>query len=212
MPIMINLNICDNSPECSGIEVCDYDVITWDEGLLDPLGKKGVLHVDNSKCTSCGACVGENGCPVGAIIFTESFEELKKIEKDVYINIDTVRSLFVDRYGAEPIDNDIYINVEQVQNILNKKNGIVLLEEFAEWSIECLLTSIPVELIVRQLESITTKKIHYYKCNCTHIRNGENTYPVLLIFEDSKFLGKIEGYLDNDEFDKMITSLKQILE
>ena len=40
MAVSINFNICDNSPECSGIAVCDYDAIYWGETKISMLGEK----------------------------------------------------------------------------------------------------------------------------------------------------------------------------
>ena len=212
MPIKINFNICDNSPECSGIVVCDYGAISWDEELLNVLGEKGSLRVDNSRCISCGKCVGSEGCPVGAIIFAKTDNELAELTKDTDIDSSQIKSLFVERYGAEPIDEGICVNIDEIQELLSISTGIILVEEFADWSIECLLSSIPVESIIQKMKVISkSKNIRYYKCDCTDVKNEGEACPVLKIYNGNALVGQIDGYYDNTQFDKMVVAIERIL-
>jgi len=95
MPVLINFKICDNSKDCSGIEVCPTGAFYWDE-------KKKTIAVDNKKCASCGKC--EAACPVHAIHVARTEEESKKIKKEIDADPRKVSDLFVDRYGAEPTE------------------------------------------------------------------------------------------------------------
>lgn len=206
MPIKFNFNICDNSPECSGMSVCPANAIQWDENLTNALGTKGTLYVNNDNCISCGKCVGEEGCPVGAIIFAKSEEELSEFSKDFEIDTYKVESLFVDRYGAEPIDDNICIPFE---NVLLKNNEITIIEEFSEDSIQCLITSIPINLIVNYVKSITNKNVEYLKCEAINI--DDKNYPTLHFYEEDNLIGSIEGYYDNLRLDKLLNKIRGIM-
>ncbi len=209
MPIAINFNICDNSPECSGKSVCPTDAIYWDVDQLNALGNVGTLCVDNEKCISCGKCVGEEGCPVGAIILVHTTQELEDFEKSIAIDNASVQSLFVDRFGAEPIDKRICITPNIIKNILGKDFTIV--EEFSDETIQCLLTSIPVSSIVNYVKDLTGNDVRYYKCNCTEVANINYELPCLKVFKNNVLLTQIDGYYDNSQFDKLITTLKSKL-
>lgn len=206
MPIKINFNICDNSPECSGMSVCPTNAIKWDDNLINLLGTKGTLNVDNANCISCGKCVSEDGCPVGAIIFAKSEEELSEFSKDFEIDTTKVESLFVDRYGAEPIDDNICIPFE---NVLLKSNEITIIEEFSEDSIQCLITSIPINLIINYAKSITNKNVEYFKCEATNF--DEQSYPTLHFYEEDNLIGSIEGYYDNFRLDELLNKIRGIM-
>lgn len=206
MPIKINFNICDNSPECSGMSVCPTNAIKWDENLINALGTKGTLYVNNDNCISCGKCVGEEGCPVGAIIFAKSNEELSEFLKDFEIDTTKVESLFVDRYGAEPIDDNIFVPFE---NISLENNEITIIEEFSEDYIQCLITSIPIELIVKCVERYTNKSVKYYKCLSKDINKTE--YPVLRLYSNKKLIGSINGYYDKSQLDEFFDEIRKIV-
>lgn len=208
MAVSINFNICDNSPECSGIAVCDYDAIYWDETKISMLGEKGNLCVNNDKCTSCGLCVGEDGCPVGAIIYARTQDELNEITKDINIDLGKVKELFVERYGAEAVDEKVCLTQEEVFSILDAKHGYVVIEEFSEDSIQCLLSSIPIEDILEEIKKhIKIKDIEYYKCDVTDNLERDKDYPVLKVFYNNKMLVQIDGYYDNDHKDELLRKL-----
>lgn len=206
MPIIINYNICDNSPECSGMSVCPTNAIKWDDNLINLLGTKGTLNVDNANCISCGKCVSEDGCPVGAIIFAKSEEELSEFSKDFEIDTTKVESLFVDRYGAEPIDDNICISFE---NVLLKSNEITIIEELSEDSIQCLITSIPIESIIKHVENYTNKKVKYYKCLSSDKNKTE--HPILYLYYDKNLIGSINGYYDNSKTDEFFDKINEII-
>lgn len=195
MAVKINFNICDNSSECSGIAVCDTGAIYWDENGTNILGEKGVLSVDNRKCIACEKCVGENGCPVGAIIFAPTDRELDTLTATLNIDEDQIRNLFVDRYGAEPVDEAICISAYGLEEAVAQKSGITVAECFADWSIQCLLSSIPVESIIKRVEMLCgIKDIRFYKVNISEEADESQTLPALHIYRDGKLVAKVEGY------------------
>lgn len=210
MAIKINFNICDNAPECSGIEVCPTGAIYWDEVALNPFSKNGSICIDNGKCIACGNCVGENGCPVGAIIFADSEEELEKLTEGYETDLAKVEHLFVERYGAAPIDIDLCKERNELIEIIKSNHGIILVEEFADWSIQCLLSSIPVDTIIDEVKSITgINDIHYYRIDVTgEIEEGAEL-PILSVYREGTMQCQIHGFLDNTQLDTMKDILKR---
>lgn len=190
MSVKFNFNMCDNSPECSGLAVCPTGAIYWDENGVNALGEKGTLCVDDSKCISCGACVGEEGCPIGAILFNSDTD----FGKEEDIDIDQIKALFVERYGAEPIDEKLCItNLSVLRN-----NEVTVIEEFSNSSIQCLLHSIPVVSILEKVQQLMgISDICYYK----HFIDSDdcNDFPKLLIYKGENLVVQINGYYDDNQ-------------
>ena len=145
MPVLINLKICDNSSECSGIPVCPVKAITWNE-------KKKTLEIDNKKCISCDLC--EKACPVGAIRVAKTPEEFKKIEKEIKEDTRKISDLFIDRYGAQPIHEAFLDKEENFDNLIKISKIPIVLELFNGNSIKCLLYSI-------QHHPLKPSKLHF---------------------------------------------------
>ena len=212
MAVKINFNICDNSPECSGIAACDTGALFWDKNGINILGEPGVLAVNNSKCISCEKCIGEEGCPVGAIIFAPSDEELETITKTLDINEDQVRELFVDRYGAEPIDETICISGSELEETVMKNDGITVVECFADWSIQCLLSSIPINTILNKINVLCrTDGVCFFKANVTDQADEGQNLPMLLIYRDAKVIAKVEGYYTQQTEKDLLNLLDELL-
>jgi len=208
MPIKFNFNICDNSSECSGKATCPTGAIYWDENAINALGKKGLLSVDNAKCTSCGQCTGDEGCPVGAIILAQTEKELDDLTKGMELDQDKVKALFVDRYGAEPIDEKICIAPDDLKGYVG--TGVTIIEEFAEWSIQCLLNSIPVDSIIKKVRELTgTESVCFYKCDCSETKTEEDNLPSLKVFKDGKLIASVAGYYENSKLEELVSLLKK---
>lgn len=203
MSVRINFNICDNSPECSGVSVCPTGAIFWDENMVDALGNKGRLCVDNDKCVSCGLCAGDEGCPIGAISVSN---KKNNGGREIKIDEKKVKALFVDRYGAEPIDETLCISDLSV--LSNTQDSISIVETYSDSSIQCLLHSIPVSLIVQKVASLTsTSCVRYYKRNIDAENNQE--YPILSVFRGNEKIAQINGYFDDSQMSDMFNSLSE---
>lgn len=212
MPIRINYNICDNAAECSGIAVCPTRALYWDDTKQNLMGEKGMLCVDNSKCISCGKCVGEEGCPVGAIFYASTDAELNEMTAGYETDLDQVERLFVERYGAAPIDESLCIGEDKLQQILAENKGIVLLEEYADSSIQCLLSSIPIETIIYQIMAITAvSEIRFFRLDVSDDALESTALPVLKIYKNANLIGQVEGYYSNDQLDDLIYLLREKL-
>ncbi len=203
MSIKFNFNMCDNSPECSGLAACPTGAIYWDEDGINALGTKGTLCVDNSKCISCGACVGEEGCPIGAILFSKTETDFGK-ESEVDTN--QVKALFVERYGAEAIDEALCI---ADLKFLQEDNKVTVIEEFSDSSIQCLLHSIPVASILERIQRLMNMTdVCYYK---HFVVSDDVDYPRLLIYKGSELLVQVNGYYDESQEETLYEEIaKQI--
>lgn len=212
MAIKLNFNICDNAPECSGIAVCPTGAIYWDEQVLSPLAEKGSLCVDNKKCISCGSCVGEDGCPVGAIVFASSEDELEKLAGDCKTDLAKVESLFVERYGAAAIDKNLCVSCDELEILIKSKPGIILVEKFADWSIQCLLSSIPIDVIVTEIKTITEiNDVNFYRVDMTEKAEEGSDLPTLDIYQGGKLLCQVHGFIDNTQLDVLRDKLQECL-
>lgn len=213
MAVFVNFNICDNSPECSGIAVCPQGAIYWDEKKENALGETGMLSIDNKKCISCGKCVSEDGCPVGALLLADTEEAAERIVNDIRIVPERIRALFVERYGAEPVDDKVCIEQEKIGELINASEGITVLEEFVGDSIQCLLSSIPVEEILIKLEELRMGDcLNYYKCDVSERPDEEKEYPLLRLYRKGKILAEISGYFDQEHKAMLWAELRRVLD
>jgi len=200
MPVLINFKICDNSEDCSGIEVCPTRAFYWDR-------KNKTITVDNSKCINCGKC--EEACPVDAIRVAGTEEEYKKIKKEIDEDPRKVSDLFIDRYGAQPIHPAFLIPQSEfdVQILRSTKPAVV--ELFNNDSIECMLRSISIKKLFEDVD-VKYRKIEA-KDNSLLEKYGVKKPPALLFFRDGKLAGKIEGYYDVEKKEEIIKKVNRII-
>lgn len=199
MAVLVNFKICDNAKECGGIEVCPTGALSYDDG-------KETIVIDHDKCISCGLCEAE--CPIGAIIVAKTEEEYYKIKEEVDRDPRTTKDLFVDRYGAAPLSEFFMISAIEIEEKV-KNDCITLIECYKDESIECLLKSIPIKELTRNLPKDTL----FYKVEGdVDINKYEiKEYPTLLVFKKGKLLGKIEGYFNSDEKEKLVKKIHEIV-
>lgn len=201
MPTLINYKICDNSPECGGIAVCPTKAMYFDE-------EKETIVIDNDKCISCGLCRPQ--CPVSAIYIAKTNEEFEELKKEIEKDSRTIKDLFVDRYGATPISDFFIISPDKLkEKILT--NGITLIELYTDESIQCLLKSIPIKDITGEMDG----DIAFYKLKLTEKISSEYNIvevPSLLIFNNGKYKGKIDGYFETSKIELLKEKINQILD
>lgn len=193
MSVLINQKICDNAAECSGIETCPTGALYWNTD-------KEKIGVNNDLCISCHECV--NACPVGAILVTDNDEEFAQMCIDIENDTRRAEDLFVERYGAMPIDEELVLEDGPVDNVV-RNNPLVFIERFQDSSIQCLLHSIPVELLVNRYRCIYRKQQVSEKT--------EGIYPQLLIYKDSALVGTIRGYFDATHIEAFAEQINKII-
>lgn len=200
MAVLINFKICDNAPECGGISVCPTGALTFDNS-------NNTIVIDNDKCISCGAC--EKECPIGAIRVSKTDDEFNKIQKEINDDTRTIKDLFVDRYGAAPLSEFFMIEADDVSNKI-KQDGFVLLELYEDETIECLLKSIPIKELTKDMPAETL----FYKSPCSDGLKEQyqlEEIPSLLVFKDGELVGKIEGYYNVDAKEEVLSKLNDIV-
>lgn len=200
MAVLVNFKICDNAKECGGVAVCPTGAFSYDD-------EKETIVIDNDKCISCGLC--EKECPIGAIMVAKVKEEYDKIKDNIDHDPRTIKDLFVDRYGAAPLSEFFMIDSSEIEEKV-KNDGITLIECYQDESIECLLKSIPIKELSKNLPEDTL----FYKLAVSEEVNQKyqlSEYPSLLVFKKGVLLGKIEGYFTNDEREILIEKIQNII-
>ena len=202
MAVLVNFKICDNAKECSCIQECPVGAFYWDESSKS-------IAIKDSVCTLCGIC--ENACPVGAVKIAKTEKKLKILEDEYNKDIRTTDELFIDRYGATPINKSYLGNQSKFDVQVLQSVKLIVVELFNEDSIMCLLKSIPIRDILGDIKTNLT----YRKIEVTDNSLLEEykvlELPALLFFKDGNFLGKIEGFYDIYEQDKLINKVKEII-
>ena len=199
MAVLINFKICDNDKACGGVAVCPTGAIYYDE-------EKETLSIDNDKCISCGMC--EKECSIGAIKVAKDEKEYEILKKQIEEDPRRTKDLFVDRYGATPLSEFFMLDSEEVANKINSKN-IVLIEFYNDDSIQCLLKSIPIKELIKDFPEST----QFYKVEISETLTNEyqiKELPAIVAFENGRMIGKIEGYIDEDNKEKLINEIQAL--
>lgn len=202
MAVLINFKICDNDKACSGMSACPNNVFSWDE-------EKKTLLIDNSKCVSCGLC--EKACMVSAIRVAKNQEEYNKIQKEFDEDKRTINDLLVERYGGKPIDPAMIGKEKEIVLKLNEAKRPLIVELFNEDSIMCLLKSIPMKKIANLFDENTRYRKVEVTSNEILEQYGIKELPALLFFKEGNFLGKFEGYVDENDENMLVDEIKRIL-
>lgn len=199
MAVLINFKICDNDKACGGVAVCPTGAIYYDE-------EKETLSIDNDKCISCGMC--EKECSIGAIKVAKDEKEYEILKKQIEEDPRRTKDLFVDRYGATPLSEFFMLESEEVANKINSKN-IVLIEFYNDDSIQCLLKSIPIKELIKDFPEST----QFYKVEISETLTNEyqiKELPAIVAFENGRMIGKIEGYIDEDNKEKLMNEIQAL--
>lgn len=200
MAVLVNFKICDNAKECGGIAVCPTGALSYDD-------EKESIVIDNDKCISCGRC--ESECPIGAIMVARTDEEYDKLKEEIDNDTRTTKDLFVDRYGATPLSEFFMIESDDIENKVNN-DGITLIELYNDDSIQCLLKSIAIKDLTKDLPKDTL----FYKAEANDDvinKYNVNELPSLLAFKQGKFLGNIDGYYEVDNKEELLNEMNEIL-
>lgn len=199
--VIINRKICDNAPECSGIEVCPTSAMYWDDETQR-------VEFDSSICMDCGMCA--EACPVGAIMWAEDDQGYLRILQDVENDPRTFEELSVERYGATPIEDpispmDIPAFIEACDN------KYAMIEFFDDNSVNCLLHSIRIEDIKDWFDDEVSHKKVQLADEDSLAEFEIDDLPTLVVCKNKHIIGVVSGYYD-DSANQQSEMKKQILE
>ncbi len=201
MPVLINFKICDNSEDCNGIRACPSGAFHWDR-------KGKTIAVDEERCIDCGKCA--DACDVGAIRFAKDQEEARRIKKEIDRDPRRASDLFIDRYGSEPVGRTYNLPQRRFEKLVLKSGKFSVIELFDDGSIECLLNSIPVRELLRDIDTFY-RKVRVEKESILK-KFGVRKLPCLLVFNRGKLAGKIEGYYDITRKEELRKKIEKILD
>ncbi len=198
--VVINRNICDNAPECGGIEICPTGALFWDE-------ENEQIGYDDEKCIDCGSCADPAcGCPVGAILWGETQEDYEKILKQVDSETMTLNELNVERYGAMPMST--VMTAAEFEEVFLSNQELLLVEVFSESSINCLVKSIPINDILESLD----KNLKYIKVEVDAIEDFKicniSETPSLLLIKGKEIIKSVSGYYTLERKEELINLIK----
>lgn len=184
MPILIHPGKCDQSDACLCPSVCPQGA--WTRDASDKH-----WQIDEKKCANCGVCV--HMCPAGAVIFAETEEEKNKILEDIKNDtVHTPETLFVERYGGDPITEDVVIDTQSFDTKVSE--GIILVEFFNADSTGCLFKSpayheFAPDLLMYKIDAESNPELKQ--------RFEIKILPTLIVFNDGKEVGRTEGFVDD---------------
>ncbi|MCI8759530.1 MAG: 4Fe-4S binding protein [Clostridia bacterium] len=182
-------------------------VVEWLCALIGVFswGEKG-LKIDNEKCISCGKC--EEACMVSAIKVAKDEQEYQKIKKEIEEDPRTINDLLIDRYGAKPIDIAMMGKESEIEKKMEAQRPMII-ELYNEDSIMCLLKSIPIKEIADAFDKETRyRKIEIEKQE-TLEKYQVKELPALLFFRNGKMIKKYEGYVEEEEKNKLLNFIKE---
>ncbi len=202
MAVLINFKICDNSKDCNGIEVCPTGAFHWDE-------KKNKIAVDNKKCVACGKC--EDSCPVGAIRVAKNKSELIRIKREIQKDPRRVSDLFMDRYGADSISPAFLIPLAKFDIQILQSTKLATVEFFTQSSIQCLLYSIPIRDLFKNID-IKYRKIKIEENDPILKKYRIKKLPALVFFKNGKVIGKVEGHYEISKKKMLLGEINKIID
>jgi len=207
MPILINHNICDEVPECGGIEVCPTKAIYYDY-------KKRTIVLDQLKCIDCLKCTLPDVCPVGCFLYARNKKEETRLQKIIKPDAKKMTWLWQERYGCQPgrVKPKAIILTDNNFKTMFSKKGIKAIDVWHNDYLDCRLHS-PLfkELFQRASENITKYKLDAQKYTKLANKLKAKTFPSLLILRDKVEIFRYEGYINKKSISGLSKKLKTIL-
>jgi len=207
MPIIINHNLCDEAPECGGIEVCPVGAFYYDY-------KRKKVAVDKKKCIECLKCTLPDACPVGCIIYARNEKEEKKIKKAINNNTKTRKWLWKERFGCQPALTPPKAKIVTNSNLdsILKLNGFKLIDVWHNDFLDCRYHSVLFEDVVGNIKvKITAYKLDGQNNNEVVKKLKIKKFPTLLIYKDNKEIWRFEEYISKNNLKEIKDKLKKLI-
>lgn len=202
--IIINHNLCDEAPECGGIEVCPTGAFYYDK-------KRKRVAIDESKCTLCMLCTLPDACPVGCILFARTIGEAKRIKDMIKQDPRTATWLWQERYGCQPgrtKPTATLINYKNFKHVKAKK-GLKLIDIWHIDYLDCRVNSILFsDLLNGVKENVKIYKLdaHEYPELAKHLKS--NKFPTLILMNNEKEIWRNEGLLEEKDLKKIQNTIR----
>lgn len=193
MTIILNKKLCDNAPECGGIEVCPVGAFYYDK-------KKKQIMIDNDKCIDCLKCTLPDTCPVGCILYARNKEEEKRIKKMIQNDPRSSKWLWKARYGCEEAQTEpkeAVVNKDNYEEVINS-NGLKLIDLWHYDYLDCRFHSPLFEEILEGID----KQVEIYKLNAQDFSKlakklNVNKFPTMLLLDKDNEIYRYEGLFEN---------------
>lgn len=203
MPGIINYKICDQAPECGGIEVCPTKACFWNKKTKRP-------EIDNTKCVSCGVCVRE--CPVEAIVVVKTQEEFEEILKKINNDPRSEKELWRERLGCQPGRTPPLAKIITPKNFekeIIKAEGLVVVDVWSEETLDCRYHSILWDDL-GFTNKVAFKKLRGDKHPELAKKLKIKKFPTLLIFKDGNEVSRKEGYLYRSDKNTLVRQINNL--
>jgi thioredoxin 1 len=96
------------------------------------------------------------------------------------------------------------LNEQNFKSEVLEKNGIALVDFYADWCGPCKMVSPIVDEISNEREDITVGKINVDESMLIAMQYNVQSIPTLIVFEDGKEKSRIVGYVPKEEILKML--------
>jgi NAD-dependent dihydropyrimidine dehydrogenase PreA subunit len=199
MSVLINFKICDNAKECLGIEACPTGALYWNE-------KEKTIKYDKNKCNLCKLC---EVCEVDAIKVATNDKEYKKYKQEIDNDPRKTNDLFIDRYGATPVHPAFQMSQKEFDHEILDATKLTILEIYNEDSIRCLLSSIPIKEIFKDIDCKYRKMI--ISDESILKKYNIKDLPSLLFFNQGKLIGSISGFYEVNQKQSLKDKIDEIL-
>lgn len=202
MSVLINKKRCDNADACSCISECPTKAFYWDT-------ENQTVAVDNNLCINCRNCM--ISCEAGAVKVARNQEEYEKIKTEYDEDIMTIEKLFQDRYGASLVEEKYTLDISELEKIIVDSNKPLLLEFYNEEEARCLINSIPIEEIMKEIPfSVSYRKVNISEIDSL-INYHINNVPSLIVVKEGEVIYGWNGFVHVNEKEKLLEDLKEKL-
>lgn len=96
------------------------------------------------------------------------------------------------------------LNEQNFKSEVLEKNGVALVDFYADWCGPCKMVSPIVDEISNEREDITVGKINVDESMLIAMQHNVQSIPTLIVFEDGKEKSRIVGYVPKEEILKML--------
>lgn len=208
MKVLINHNLCDEAPECGGIEVCPTGAFHYDY-------KRKRVAIDESKCTLCLKCTLPDACPVGCILFARSIGDEKKIRSMIKEDPRTAKWLWRERFGCQPgkaAPRATIVNPSNFNTVLMQK-GYKLIDIWHPDYLDCRINSALFSDLLKGLkEKVAIQKLDASEFPKLAKKLNVDKFPSLLLFKDGNELSRFSGLIEPEKVKEINKKIKSILQ